>query len=125
MMRSMIFVAAATLSTVTGCSFAARSPDMYRDDTQAVLATRNDAIRACYDGVLKTTPGAGGKVTVTFDVETEGGKFSNVAADAAGTTAPEPVVKCVTDNLQGLSLTPPDARLGKATFVYELSAPKG
>jgi hypothetical protein len=113
----------ASLVGLSGCSFAARSPEMYRDDTKAVLETKNNDIRACYDGVLASTPGVGGKVTVTFDVETEGGKIVNVVVDKANTTAPAPVAECVTKSLAGLGLNPPDKRLGQATFVYEFAVP--
>jgi hypothetical protein len=73
--------------------------------------------------VLASTPGVGGKVTVTFDVETEGGKIVNVVVDKANTTAPAPVAECVTKSLAGLGLNPPDKRLGQATFVYEFAQP--
>lgn len=109
---------------ILGCGFAARSPDMYRDDTKAVLESKNNDIKACYDGILKTTPGAGGKVTINFEVETEAGKIVNVVVDKANTTAPAPVQECVTKSLNGLALAPPDKRLGQATWVYDF-APKG
>ncbi len=112
------------LATLSGCSFAARSPEMYRDDTKAVLETKNTDIKACYDAVLKSTPGAGGKVTINFEVETDGGKIQNVQVDKANTTAPAPVAECVTKSLTGLVLTPPDKRLGQATWEYNFS-PKG
>lgn len=114
-----------SFAALTGCSFAARSPDMYRDDTTKVLETKNSEIQACYDGVLKTTPGAGGSVTVTFDVKDDTGQIENVKVDPAGTTAPPPVAECVTKAIgSGLAISPPDARLGKATYVYEFTAPK-
>lgn len=118
-----ILLIAGSAALVTGCSFAARSPEMYRDDTKAVLETKSNDIRACYDGVLHTTPGAQGKVTVKFDVETEQGKIVNVTVDKANTTAPDPVAECVTKSINGLGLTPPDKRTGQATFTWEFSAP--
>jgi hypothetical protein len=108
---------------LSACSFAARSPEMYRDDTGRALASKQDEIRACYDTVLKDTPGAQGTVTVKFDVETEQGKISNVTVDKAKTTAPDPVSSCVTKSIEGLSITPPDARKGAGMWVYEFSAP--
>jgi hypothetical protein len=62
-MKSLVLIAGTTLFSVVvgGCSFAARSPEMYRDDTKAVLETKNNDIRACYDGVLKGAPTAAGK----------------------------------------------------------------
>lgn len=106
------------LALVAGC--AVRSADMYARDTAAVLATKNDAIRSCYDGVLKTTPDAKGTVTIKFDVETEGGRITNVAVDSS--TAPAPVAQCVTQNLTGLAVTPPDTKKGKGTWVYEFAS---
>lgn len=118
----------AVLAFVAGCSFAARSPEMYRDETTKALEPKNNDIRACYDGVLKGTPGAAGKVTVKFDVAKDGdpgaGTVSNVTVDKANTTAPDPVAECVTKNLAGAGpLKPPDARLGQATYVYEFTPP--
>jgi hypothetical protein len=96
---------------------------MYRDDTKAVLETKSNDIRACYDGVLASTPGVGGKVTVKFIVEDEHGKFTNVAVDKANTTAPDAVADCVTKSISGLGVNPPDARVGQATFTWEFAAP--
>jgi len=117
-----------TLAALAGCSVAARSPEMYRDDTGKVLATKSDDIRACYDGVLKGTPGAAGKVTVKFDVPKDGeqnaGKISNVQVDAAGTTAPAPVADCVTKTITGAGpLAPPDQRLGQGSWAWDFNAP--
>lgn len=121
-------VALATIATLaSGCGFAARSPDMYRDDTKAVLDTKSNDIRACYDGILQGQPGIGGRVTVKFDVMADDGKISNVVVDKASTTAPAPVAECVTKSITGLTIAPPDARLGQATFTWEFSqapAPK-
>jgi hypothetical protein len=113
----------ASLAVLAGCSVAARSPQMYKDDTKAALEKKNGDIQACYDSVLKSTPGAQGKVRVTFDVETEKGSITNVAVDAANTTAPPPVAECVTKAIAGVSLSPPDARLGKGTWEYQFTAP--
>jgi hypothetical protein len=107
------------LACVAGCSFAARSPDMYRDDTAALLETRNDQIRACYDEALKTNKDLQGRVSVKFLVEHKTGQIKNITPDPAGTTAPEPLTQCVVNGLQGLVLAPGDQRDGDATFVYE------
>lgn len=111
------------LALTAGCSFHARSPDEYRDATQALLDSKSADIKTCYDGVLKGTPGVGGKVTVHFDVLADEGKIANVAVDKAGTTAPDAVAECVKHAIGGLSIDPADARLGQATFVYEFSQP--
>ncbi len=114
---------AVSLAMLSGCSFAARSPEMFRDDTKAIFEAKNNDIRACYDGVLSSTPGVGGKVTVTFEWETDAGKIQNVAVDKSNTTAPAPVAECVTKNLTGLTISPPDKRLGQGSWAWEFTAP--
>jgi hypothetical protein len=123
-MKPMLLISA-SLAVLTGCSVAVRSPDMYRDDTKAALEKKNPDIQACYDGVLKGSPGVGGKVTVKFDVETEKGAITNVSVDKANTTAPDSVADCVTKNINGVTIAPPDKRKGEATWVYEFNAPAG
>lgn len=106
----------------TGCAY--RSPEMWRDDSTKVLQTKNEEIRICYDGILKSQPGVGGKVTVKFEVETENGKIQNVQVDPANTTAPPAVGDCVKHAIEGLTIQPPDRRVGEGTFVYEFAQPK-
>ena len=120
MKTTLLLVASLTLGA---CSVAARSPDMYRDETGRALATKQNEIRACYDTVLKTNPTAAGVVAVKFDVETEQGKITNVSVDKTKTTAPDQVCACVTNNIEGLTLAPPDARKGEGTWVYEFQVP--
>ncbi|MFO0736703.1 MAG: AgmX/PglI C-terminal domain-containing protein [Labilithrix sp.] len=115
------FVALAAFAS--GCGFAARSPEMYRDDTQKLLDTKSADIKACYDGILKGQPGVGGKVTVKFELEEDTGTIKNVVVDQPNTTAPAPVGDCVKNAITGLKINPPDARLGQAAFVYEFSQP--
>ena len=116
-------IALATICIQTGCSFAARSPESYRDDTRAALEAKSGAIQSCYDGVLTTTPGAAGRVTVNFEVETEHGRVVNVAVDPANTTAPPLVAQCVTQHIEGVAIHPPDQRTGVGTWVYEFTPP--
>ena len=113
---------AASVVAVSGCSYNARSPEVYRDDTKALLATKNAEIRACYNGVLKSTPDAAGRVTIKFEVDTEAGRIVNVEIDKTKTTAPEAVCECVTKHINGLGLAPPDRRMGQATFVWEFAS---
>jgi hypothetical protein len=125
-----LLISAVTLFAV-GCNggFALRDPKMYAEETHKVLEPKNNEIRACYDGVLKGTPGVGGKVTVTFDVveagaEKDAGKIANVMVDKANTTAPEAVSDCVAKTINGAGpLAPADQKKGQASFVYEFSAP--
>ena len=104
-----------------GCGYK-RTPEMYRDDTEKLLTTRNAEIKACYDGILKADQQAAGTVTVRFDVLQGTGKLTNLKVDDAASTAPPPVRECVTGALQGLVLQKPDSNLGKATFMYEFRA---
>ena len=120
-MKSTLLLA--TSLALGACSFAARSPEMYRDDTGKALATKQNDIRACYDAVLKSNPTAAGVVAVRFDVDTEQGRISHVTVDKTKTTAPDPVSECVTRSIDGLTLAPPDARRGEGTWVYEFQAP--
>lgn len=122
MKTSILFASAlvAVSSLVTGC--AVRDAKMFVDDTGKALATRNNEIKACYDGILKATPTAGGKVTVKFEVETEEGKIVKIEVDKANTTAPDAVQACVTKNIEGLKISPPDKKTGDGSWVYEFSA---
>lgn len=122
MKTTLTLTALCIAAFATGCAY--RSPEMWRDDTSKVLATKNNDIKACYDGILKGQPGVGGKVTVKFEVETEGGKIQNVTIDPANTSAPPAVGECVKKNIEGLVIAPPDRRTGEGTFVYEFAQPK-
>jgi hypothetical protein len=123
-MKTTLLVSAsfAALSVLAGCGFT-RTPEAYRDDTRAVLEKKNDDIRACYDGVLKTSPGLSGNVTVKFDVQEDTGKIANVTVDKAASTVPDPVADCVTKTIAGLGIAPPDAHKGEGTWVYQFAAP--
>lgn len=109
-----------------GCSFAVRNAEMYRDDTAALLETKGEEIRACYDAELARNPRAQGKVTVAFTVLEDSGRITNVAVDPAGTTTSDEVSSCVVKSIDGLVLTPPDEKQGKGKFVWEFTvgAPK-
>ncbi|HEX6276926.1 MAG TPA: AgmX/PglI C-terminal domain-containing protein [Polyangiaceae bacterium] len=112
----------ALATAATACEFHARGPEDYRDATQAVLDTKTQDIKACYDAALKGQAELQGRVTVQFVVEAETGRIKDVKVDPAGTTAPEVLSQCVTGAISGLALTPPDKRDGIATFVYDFSS---
>ncbi|KYF50748.1 hypothetical protein BE08_40205 [Sorangium cellulosum] len=99
---------------------------MYRDDTAALLATREEQIRACYDAELARNPGAEGKVTVSFLVLEDSGRLTDVVVDEDGTTASKEVSSCVVESIDGLVLTPADQNKGKGKFTWEFTprAPK-
>ena len=122
------------LAFAAGCSFQARSPDEYRDATQALLDTKGADIKTCYDGALKGKSDLAGTVTVHFTVEAETGKLTNISADTAKTQAPDVLTQCVVKSLDGLALAPPDANPGDGSFEYHFvvgptppaeAAPKG
>lgn len=107
----MIVVAAGCMAT--------RSPRQYRDDTHTLLETRGTKLEACYEQALVGDPGVAGRVTIHFVVQRRTGNVVNVLVDADGSTAPEGLVLCVLQAVDGLRLVPPDSREGRATFVYE------
>src|SRR5512147_833744 len=113
MKKSFISLALVSLAALAaGCSMAARSPEMYADDTQKVLETKSADIKKCYDDALKTKKDLAGRVTVKFTVKNETGEITAVQVDPANTTAPDPIPACVTGALVGLKLTPPDDKEG-------------
>jgi hypothetical protein len=111
----------ALVALTAGCEFHARGAEDYRDVTQALLDTKAQDIKACYDGALKGQKDLQGRVTVQFVVEAETGKIKDVKVDPAGTTAPEVLSACVSNSISGLALTPPDKRDGIATWVYDFT----
>jgi hypothetical protein len=126
MRKSPIHLALLALAVAAvGCSVAARDANMYAQDTQKVLESRNGAIKACYDQQLKTDKSVAGTVTVKFTVKTETGDLTDIKVDPAGTTAPEALSQCVVTSIQGLKLTPPDSQEGLATYSwsFQVGAP--
>lgn len=107
------------LLAIVGCEFHARSPEQYRDDTQALIQANAPAIEQCYTAALQQDKALAGQVKVTFVVEPETGKIVNPQADAS---APPALGQCVTQVLGGLTLTPPDEREGQATWVFDFQA---
>ena len=114
-----LFCGSVVAASAQACSFNARKPEDYRQVTQELLATRADQLRTCYDAALAANASTGGIVVVSFKVEGDTGKLLSPTVDAARTTAPEVLQKCVTAALDGLAIDPPDAREGSATFSWE------
>lgn len=115
------FLSLAVLGLTVGCQFHARGPDDYRDVTRSLIETRTSQIQSCYDTVLKTDKAAAGTVTVHFFVQEDTGALSDIEA-LPSSTAPEPLQQCVVTSLEGLVLSPPDARKGDATFSFDFTA---
>lgn len=121
-MRTLFgFLALTTL--LAGCSFAARSDDVYERDVKTLLETKGEMVANCWGEVRKTDEQAQGTVTVKFRVVEDTGALESPEIDPTGTTASEPVQQCVLQSLDGLVLEPPDNRPAVATYVWELGAP--
>ena len=118
-----VSICAMALSSIVGCGGGlTRTPDKYRDDTQAVLDQKAGDLKACYDGALKGAAGAAGTVVVHFTVAKETGTITDAKVDAAS-TAPDAVKACVTGALNGLKVAPPDSNDGDATFTWQFTPP--
>lgn len=108
-----------------GCSFMARGPEQYRDDTRALLETKNSSVKACYDEALARDPSLAGDVTIHFTVEKKTGIIRDAEIDPDKTSAPQSLAQCVLSAMDGLQLTPEDQRDGIATFTYTFTAEGG
>jgi hypothetical protein len=106
-----------------GCAGQLRKPDEYRDDVAAMLATRADRVKACWDAELVRNPAAYGRVVLRFRVAKKSGAFERVDAIRERTTASEAVTTCVVAAVSGLAIDPPDAREAEATFEWSFRAP--
>jgi hypothetical protein len=116
-----MFRIVALLAVTLGTGCAARSADMFRDDTQKLVDARQPDMKACYDAALKTDPKAAGTVKVNFVWEKSTGKLLNPTVDPAGTTAPASVHTCVTKAMEGLVLNPADNREGQGSWTFTFS----
>lgn len=66
----------------------------------------------------------GGVVVVSFTVDKKTGDFSQPTVVEEATTAPEPLVGCVLESLEGLKLEPPDERDGQVTLAWRFEVGK-
>lgn len=116
---ALLTIVASTLGLASSaCSFIARDTPTYERDTSALLDTRSSQLQACYDQELARNPDMAGKLTVTFTVEKQSGKVTQLAWDKDRTTVSESLATCVITALDGLALAEPDQRDGVATFSY-------
>ncbi len=121
MRKSPQILAITMFAGLLGCSFIARGPEQYRDDTRALLETKTAAIKECYDVQLAIDRNTGGTVVMNFTVEKKTGKIMNTAIDPARSTAPEQLRQCVVSSVDGLVLMPEDRRDGLAIFTWEFT----
>lgn len=112
-------VALGLLLLAGGCSFHARDAGAYRDATRALLQSKNDDIKACYDAALKENATVSGTVVIQFKVAAKTGKLTKLDVVNAETTAPKELARCVKRAIGGLVLSPADTREGKASFRWE------
>lgn len=109
-------------STLTGCKgqYHARGAEDYRKVTRDLLESKSSDIKRCYKKLLKSDAKAKGTVVVHFNVFPDTGEIKN-AEVLPESTAPAELGQCVVENINGLKLEAPDARLGDATFTYDFS----
>lgn len=122
-MRSYTILSSLLVAAVaTGCSGVKRDAETYRADTRTLLETKNTAVKDCYDQALVSDQSVSGEVLVRFKVEKKTGRIYDVAADPAGTQAPESLTSCVVRAVDGLVLDPVDRREGIASYKYTFKA---
>jgi hypothetical protein len=115
---------AASLATV-GCGHFARGTTEYSVDVRQMLASRNDAVSVCYGRVLEQMPIAAGTVAIKFHVVPETGRLGQTRINPAKTTAPEPVQRCILENLDKMQLDPPDVNEAVGEVVWNFTPRKG
>lgn len=120
MRTSLMFLSLMVCAASSGCAVNVRDADQFEKDTGALLASKNDQVKQCYEQALKSDPKLGGNVGVHFMIQKETGKVVDAKVDPALTTAPDSLQQCVTSALDGLVLAPPDdGNDGLGTWVYE------
>jgi hypothetical protein len=118
-MRTIALTAVLLCSAlVCSCSFNARDADTYRNVTRQLLETKHADIKGCYDLELAKDANVAGTVVVKFTVQMKSGKIAEPKLDASS-TAPASLGQCVVKAIDGLTLDPPDARDGNATFRWQ------
>jgi hypothetical protein len=122
-MRTLLTTPLFALGFVVLAGCAARSPEMYRDDTRKLLETRSDTIRECYDAHLQKDRVAAAKIVVRFKVSSETGQITDAKVDETQSTGEKKLGECVVKAIEGLTIDPVDERDGDATFSWEF-APK-
>jgi hypothetical protein len=108
-----------------GCGHFARETTEYSVDVRQMLASRNDAVSLCYGRVLEQMPTAAGTVALRFRVVPETGRLAKTRINPAKTTAPEPVQRCILENLDEMKLDPPDVNEAVGEVVWNFTPRKG
>lgn len=102
-----------------GCAFTIRNAERYERDTTAALATKDRAVKACYDKELARDPHANGTLALHFFVDRKSGALTDVEVVDSRTTVSPILADCVADELTQLSISPRDIRDGEATYTWE------
>lgn len=106
-----------TLLIASACT-TTRSPAQYRADTHSLLYKSSTMLESCYAKALAENPNAKGTIRIHFIIEQKTGNLVKARIDTEQSTAPQELAFCVLEAVDGLRLTPPDSREGRATFVY-------
>lgn len=86
------------------------------EEIQKVVRANFGAIRVCYEELLKTDPKAAGKISMKFEIKTDG-MPDKVAKDSA-TITDEKMIQCVTKVFEGLKY--PEPQGGIVTVIYPI-----
>ena len=119
-LTAALFATLLGTALLTGCEYHARSADDYRKVTRDLLETKTNDIKKCYKALHTADTKVQGTVVVHFNVFPDTGEIKN-AEVLPESTAPKELGQCVVDSVNGLVLTPPDARMGDATFTYDFT----
>jgi hypothetical protein len=115
---NMRWIPIVSLSLSLGCAFAIRDSERYRNDTDAALATKDAAVRSCYDRELTKDAQATGTLTLEFRVDRRTGTLTELAVVEDRTDVSPILAECVMDEIAGLQIAPRDLRDGKATYTW-------
>jgi hypothetical protein len=115
------FVLPVSALCLSACSFFARGPDAYRSAVRELLEQKRPDLQACYKSSYDADQSAQGRVVAKFQVEPKTGQVVKPEIVPEGTTANEALKQCVLSSLAGLTLAPPDQRMGEATFIWDFA----
>ena len=121
-------LAVTLLATSSGCTLWQREPNHYADVLTELFETRTEATNACYDRYLsEVDPSASGKLVLAFEVTAKTGALTGLDVVEDQSTVPPALAACVSDEIAGLKVDPPDVNTARATFTWEfnLGARKG
>lgn len=123
--RTLTTAALATLvvsPALSGCTAWMRDADFYAEELEALVETRTESVELCYDRYLEAeAEDAKGEVVVEFEVAEKTGALEKVSVVSADAPAPSGLAECVTAELDGLALDPPDANRAQATFTWNFA----